>query len=178
MFDRNRVDSGAQQSVSVPVEIEIEADVVLKGRLIYSAARSFADVLNGGGQFLEFEPYGEPKRYLSKTVIRALKVVAVPVAGQLDARKRDGDGFDPHVVLGVTTSTPWDEVRHAYLTLSKAYHPDKFQAVDLPAEVRDYLSAMASRVNIAYAALERVVISEKSRVSTRVEPIYESRPRA
>ncbi len=47
-----------------------------------------------------------------------------------------------------------DEVRQAYLRLAKAYHPDRYASVELPEEVRDYLSAMARRVNAAHAALE------------------------
>ena len=178
MFERNRIDSGVQQAVSVAAEVELEGGDLMKGRFLIPAARSIGEVLNSGGQFVEFEPYGEARRFLSKSAIRAVKVISVPNAGQLDQSRREAAGFDPYLVLGVTKATPWEEVRHAYIALSKTYHPDRFGNVELPKEVADYLSAMASRVNIAYAALERAVVSEKAKVSTRVEPIYTSRPRA
>ncbi len=178
MFERNKVDTGVQHVASVPAEVEDANGTVLKGRFIFTAARAFADVLNGPSQFLEFEGYEGPRQFLSKSAIRSVRLVAVPQAGQLDARRRDSAAFDPHQVLGVAHAAPFDEIRQAYLRLSKTYHPDRYQSVELPAEVRDYLAAMAARINVAYAALERDVQIEKAKVSTRVEPVYTSRPRA
>ena len=37
--------------------------------------------------------------------------------------------------------------------LAKAYHPDRMQAIELPAEIVDYATAMAKRINAAYSAL-------------------------
>ena len=47
-----------------------------------------------------------------------------------------------------------DKIRQAYIELAKIYHPDRYATVTLPVEVTDYLSAMARRINAAYAALD------------------------
>jgi hypothetical protein len=178
MFERNKVDNAAPPSVPVSVEIECDDRTVVKGRLIISGARTLAEVLNGSGQFIEFEPYDGPRRLVSKSIVRSIQTVNVPDARQLAARRREIEGFDPHSVLGVAADAPFDEVRNAYVRLSKIYHPDRYQSMELPPEVREYLAAMAARINIAYGALEKLMVAEKSRAAARSEPIYTSRPRA
>jgi curved DNA-binding protein CbpA len=86
--------------------------------------------------------------------------------------------FDPFAILGVTADSSHDEVKSAWHRLSKTYHPDRYAAAELPAEVLDYLSAMARRINSAYAALEAPVAAERRAASLRATPIYTSRPRA
>jgi curved DNA-binding protein CbpA len=58
----------------------------------------------------------------------------------------------------------------AYFALAKAYHPDRYATAELPAEVRDYLAAMARRINAAHAALD---VPQK-RQALRQEPIFTS----
>lgn len=52
---------------------------------------------------------------------------------------------DPHEVLGVVRHAEWREVRSAYLTLARQYHPDGAE----PDEPR------MAEINAAYEALER-----------------------
>jgi curved DNA-binding protein CbpA len=94
----------------------------------------------------------------------------VPKAANLGARLSDPDGFDPHAVLGLAAGASREEVRQAYFRLAKAYHPDRYATAELPEEVRDYLAAMARRINAAHAALE--VPQKRQRV--REEPIFTS----
>ncbi len=177
MFERNKVDTVTHQQATVAAEMELDDGVVLKGKFIISAARAFFEVLNSPSQFLEFEPYGEDRLIVAKSSIRALKLVSVPNAPNLQTRVREVDVFDPYLILGIAKSAAWDEVREAYVRLAKIYHPDRYESVDLPPEVREYLQAMSRRINAAHAALEQTKETEKSRVSTRVEPIYTSQPR-
>ena len=60
---------------------------------------------------------------------------------------RDGVAVDrdPHEVLGVVRHAEWREVRSAYLTLARRYHPDG----SAPDEPR------MAEINAAYEALER-----------------------
>jgi hypothetical protein len=60
--------------------------------------------------------------------------------------------------------------------LSKIYHPDRFETLDLPAEVKGYLADMSRRINAAFEALEDARAPVVRR-SDRVKPIYESRAR-
>jgi hypothetical protein len=157
MFDRSRSDYIPEPS-GVPVEATLADGKTARAKVLVPAGKSLADVLNGAGGFIEIELYGGERSFLAKERLAWIKPVCVPRAPSLnaglDARTGDRGGFDPHAILGVRAGASRDEVRQAYLRLAKAYHPDRYASVELPAEVRDYLSAMARRVNAAHAALE------------------------
>ena len=53
---------------------------------------------------------------------------------------------EPHEVLGVSRFAPWADVRAAYLTLVRRYHPDGSMNPD---------GARMAAVNVAYETLER-----------------------
>lgn len=177
MFERNRVDN-AHQTTPVAVEITLQDGIVRKGRFHISASRTLVDVLNGEQRFIDFESHDGDRMLLAKSSVTAVKVVSVPNVAQLKTRLRDTEAFCPHATLGLAASAPWDEVRRAYVALSKTYHPDRFSGVELPNEVRDYLSAMARRINTAYTSLEAPVLAAKRAEAARAEPIYTSSRRA
>lgn len=155
MFERNKVDNAQDSRNAVPVEITLADGDVMVGRIMIPAGRNVFDQLNGPATFLEVEPYGAERTFIAKTAVRSIRIVPVPGANHLNARMREANGFDPATVLGVRADAPFDEVRHAYHAKAKAYHPDRYQSLELPAEVRDYLTAMLGRVNVAFAALEK-----------------------
>ena len=77
-------------------------------------------------------------------------------------------------VLGVARGATEKEIRSAYHKLSKIYHPDKFAAVELPSEVREYLAAMSRRINAAFMALEAPVQASKRAEVVKAKPIFVS----
>ncbi len=172
MFERNKIDNVDHSAV--PVEITTDDGEVQKGRLLVPMGRNVFELLNGAVAFVEFEPYGGERFLIAKAALRNVKLINVPRAGNLQSRLRDHDGFDPHLVLGVKSTATHDEAKAAWHGLSKTYHPDRFHGVELPAEVRDYLAAMARRVNMAYAALEVPHQVQKRAALSRAEPIYTS----
>jgi hypothetical protein len=145
--------------------------------LVVPATQAPLDAINSPGAFLEFVPYAGEPRLIAKSTIASIKLVGVPRAPQLHSRSPHED-FDPHMILGISAEATWEEVRAAYLQLSKAYHPDRYSSALLPTEVADYLETMARRINAAYAALET---TEKSTRRNRAElspAVFSSRPRA
>lgn len=175
MFERNRTDN-SPEPLAVPCEVTLVDGDVIKGKLFVSASRPLAEHLNGPGGFLEIEPYGGERLWLAKGQIATLKPVGVPKAMGLGVRSRSDD-FDPYAILGVAQGCSWDEVRDAYVKLSKTYHPDRFASSDLPSEVCDYLATMARRINAARDALDaprQVVRRNGAQTSS---PIYTSQPR-
>ncbi len=176
MFERNRPEITEQGAVAV--EIALDDGSVTAGRLMIPAARSAFDVLNGPALFLEFEPYEGDRRFLAKSALKAVKLLAGAKPQNLAQKARDLDGFDPHTILAVARGAPWDEVRAAYLARAKTYHPDRFAGVELPEDVGSYLSGMLRRINAAYAALEVAEQSRKATVARRQEAIYTSGARA
>ncbi len=172
MFERNKIDNVPETS-AVPVEIALTDGTIAKGKLLVAMGRSIADALNGTGSFVEFEPYGGEKSYVAKAQLTSVKLVGVPKAPNLKARLADPDGFDPHRVLGVPAGAGREEMRAAYFALAKTYHPDRYATAELPEEVRDYLAAMARRINAAHAALD---VPERKRAA-RAEPVFTSQGR-
>jgi hypothetical protein len=142
----------------------------MRGKLLVPQGRSVGDALNGPGAFIEFAPYGEDSRFLAKAQLASVRPVGVPPVPNLQARLADVAGFDPHRVLGVSVGASREEVRQAYFALAKAYHPDRYATAELPGEVRDYLAAMARRINAAHAALE----APQKRQAQRQEPVFTS----
>lgn len=173
MFERNKIDNAAQQ-MTVPAELTLDGGEVIRGRFVIAAARNIFDVLNGDVHFLEFETYEGERQLLARTTIKAVKLIAVPSANHLKGRIREGDTFDPYQVLGVPVEATFEDIRAAYLKLSKIYHPDRFQSVELPPEVRDYVSAMVRRINAAYSVLEAPVQAARRAAIAKARPIFTS----
>jgi hypothetical protein len=143
--------------LAIPVEIRLADGSVAKGKVIAAGGtRSLADVLNGPSQFLEFEPYGGDTSFVAKSRIAEIKPLGVPKGINLRARLAGSEPLNPYAVLGVQQNATHDEIRKAYVTLAKAYHPDRYAAAELPPEVLEYLFTMVRRINAAHAALENV----------------------
>jgi hypothetical protein len=159
MFERNKIDS--IQHTGVAVEIVTDADETLVGRVLVGTGRTLAQVLNGEGGFVEFEPWGEERMLLAKAALRSIRPVAGTRTESLQARAAALDGFDPYTILGVGRGASLEEIRTAWHRLSKTYHPDRYAAAELPAEVGEYLASMVRRINTAYAALETAFMSRR-----------------
>jgi hypothetical protein len=172
MFDRNRTDHVPEPG-SIHVEVALADGTIARGKLLVPMGKGLADVLNGPGGFIEFEPYGGVRSFLAKAQLASVTPVGVPRAPDLGARRADPGGFDPHAVLELTAGASREEVRQAYFRLAKAYHPDRYATAELPEEVRDYLAAMARRINAAHAALEAPLKKQ----AVREKAIFTSRGR-
>lgn len=177
MFERNKVDNQVEQT-GVSIEASLEDGSVVKGKVAIPQHKSVYDVLNGQAAFLEFEPFEGERRFIAKSSVRAVKLLAIGRGPNLQARLRDADAFDPHAILGVTRAASWEDVKSAYHRLAKLYHPDRYTAAELPPEVRDYLAGMTRRVNAAYAALEAPQQIAKQIAVQQAVPIYTSPARA
>jgi DnaJ like chaperone protein len=60
---------------------------------------------------------------------------------------------DPFVVLGVSPAATPNEVRAAYRTLVKTYHPDRHMAAGTPPEFLRVAEARMAAINAAYATV-------------------------
>lgn len=169
MFERNRIDN-VQEVAGVSAEITLDDGRTLTGRFAVPMSRTVFDILNGPGSFIEFEPFDGPRQMLAKSILRSVRLTSPPKLPDLARRLRDIDGFDPFVVLGVKSGASRDDIRAAYHSQAKCYHPDRYANAELPEEVRDYLSGMARRINAAYAALDAMPAAK--RPAERPEPVY------
>lgn len=167
MFDRNRVDH-APETHRVLVEVAFTDGTVMGGKLHVAPNKTTAETLNCSGGFVEFEPHGGERSFLAKSQLASVRPIGLPKAPCLGASAREGDAPDPYAVLGVRRGAEKDEIRTAYFSLAKAYHPDRFSGIELPEEVSAYLATMARRINAAYEALG---ITER-RAAQRSEPVF------
>ena len=95
--------------------------------------------------------------FLARSAIAAIKEFNVPRVDQMTRRKDVLEQFDPYEVLGLRRGADATQIRAAYVTLAKIYHPDRFLRADLPPVVAEYVSAVATRVNLAYSELRMTV---------------------
>jgi DnaJ domain len=154
MFERNRIDRLHEtEKSSTTVEVTLEDGDIVTGRLFHASSKPLGDELNNAGNFLDFEAYDGDRFFLAKGAVQLVRPRAIPKADQLARAQTKSELFNPWTVLGVTEQSSKDDIREAYHRLVKQYHPDRFANADLPAEVKDYLNAMARRVNAAYTTL-------------------------
>lgn len=164
MFERTRIDNGAKSPVSC--EIVLDDGSQLFGQLLVSSPRGILEELNAPGGFAEFETIDRQRAFLAKSTIRSARAAGTAKVEPLDRRIRDGAPFDPYAVLGVSRGDDRDTIKRAYHALAKAYHPDRMQAIELPAEIVDYATAMAKRINAAYSALSGASLDTDARKPT------------
>lgn len=175
MFERSKVDNNSRGAVAC--ELVLDDGRELLGHLLVTSSRGIFEELNAAGGFAEFETLDKRRSFIAKRSIRAARSAAVAKVEPLDKRIREGVPFDPHVVLGIPRSADRDTIRRAYHALAKAYHPDRMQAIDLPAEIVDYATAMAKRINAAYSALSAMTAEPASFQETPARPSAQSTSR-
>jgi len=173
MFERNRIETpSTKRDKAVAVELALDDGRVLKGKFFVTKSRHVYEELNGGGSFLDFEPYEGPRELISKACLRSVRIAEIPKTASLAARTANSD-FDPHSVLDVQRGAPLEEIREAFHRLSKLYHPDRYATTDLPEEVAGYIDAMSRRVNAAFSALEKPAQKVREINRAKTEPIYQ-----
>lgn len=158
----------------VSVSVTLAGGQTLRGTLFVPKTKSLMEELNRGEPFVEFESYDGTRMYIARTNIASVKEFSIPRVDQLDKKVDMLDQFDAHQVLGIPASADKATVRHAYLNLAKTYHPDRFAQMDLPKEVFEYLSAVATRVNLAYSELRSHSMEEPERAAPEAEPAHGS----
>ncbi len=174
MFERNRIDNNQDLAAS-SVIVELDDGHRAAGQILFPRSKSLLEILNGPAQFIEFIPLdGEQQaEMIAKSSIRSLRAVATPSVRAATAKLRPAAEFDPYEILGLSPGADRSAVRHAFHSLSKLYHPDRYSAADLPPEVVDYLEAMARRVNAAHELLSVETVAVERQSARRQAPIYE-----
>jgi hypothetical protein len=124
----------------------VSVKLSVSGKLFeaFSGTDVFVDVIAGDGT----------QMLLNKSTILRVEVVDPPKAGlNQNRRQADKAGFNPYAILGVDKAATSEQIREAYVRNVKMYHPDRYAALDLPQEMKDYASAMLTRINMAYQQL-------------------------
>lgn len=152
MFERNRVDNASVMTVAV--ELTLDEGSVVAGRAALPQSRAVHKLLDGPDAFIYIDQFAGESAFIPKASIKALKLVMPARLQTLHLAVTDAASFDPHKVLGIAKDATWDEVRAAYHSLTKLYHPDVFAAVALPPEVARYLDSRTKQINAAFRLLK------------------------
>jgi hypothetical protein len=119
-----------------------------------SISGKLSDTLNNAELFLDVITGDGEQAFISKQAVERV-VVVEPPQPKLNQQRRSSDkaGFNPYAILGIERTASAEDRRNAYLALVKSYHPDRFANLDLPQEMKDYVLAMLTRINMAYEQL-------------------------
>ena len=159
---KSETDYARLNRVTVQVTITMAAGTQMRGNIFHSKQRTLQEELNKGDMFIEFEPMEGQRMFLARAAIAAIKEYNIPRNDQLTRKSAALDQFDPYEVLGLKKGADAAQIRNAYVSLAKIYHPDRFSRIDLPGEVSEYLSAIATRINLAYSELRMTVAGNQS----------------
>ena len=182
MLDRGAIND--RQKVRLAVEMTLDDGKITRARLI-GKFRTLAENLAADGGFLELEAGDGRMSYVSKSAIRKISEISMPVADQLNQKMSAAKVGEAYTILGVSPRASEEELTAAYRELSKAYHPDRLASMQLPAEILDYAEAMQRRINAAFDELRGAAkargprpATEQPAQPTQPQPTAQPRPAA
>jgi hypothetical protein len=146
--------SSSPQTNRALVKLTLSDGKALVASLKLSMSGKWSEAFNGAEAFVDVITGDGTQMMINKSHVLRAEAVDPPKAG-LNQQRRSSDksGFNPYAVLGVEKSSTPEDIRAAFVTLVKSYHPDRFVGLDLPQEMKDYASAMQARINMAYQQL-------------------------
>jgi hypothetical protein len=150
MLDRGA--KNVRQKVRLAVEMTLDDGKITRGRLV-GKFPTLAENLTADAGFLEIEAGDGRQTYISKSAIRKITEISMPVADQLNQKMAATKVGEAYTILGVSPRASEDELMTAYRDLSKVYHPDRLASMELPAEMLNYAEAMQRRINAAFDEL-------------------------
>jgi len=121
----------------------------IEGEIRCGLDGSVTSVLNNDSRFIQFMDLNGEASFLAKSNIIQLiprNNAVRPVPALKVDRSNTGDWAR---VLCVEQGASQEQVKHSYHELARAYHPDMY-SIDVPIEIKQYASAMLSRINVAY----------------------------
>ncbi len=141
--------SNGQEEKPVEVVIKVVDGTQLSGKMVCGLSGSIAATLNNEGNFIELRGVENQVVFVSKNQIGTIEPATNAKQGLPKLKVDDVKTSNWTEILDVGFQATPAEVKEAYHTLAKRYHPDMF-TIDMPVEVKEYANAMLSRINLAY----------------------------
>lgn len=139
---------------TVAIELTRTDGVKLAGKIVVPYGSDLVRVLNSGTRYFEFEDMDGTVRFIAKDAVVELVEAKSKKPPKLHSKILD-ETENAHKVLNVREGASHEEVRSAYARLVKRYHPDQYAAVELPDEVKGYMTRMFEHISLAYQSVTR-----------------------
>ena len=136
--------------VICPVKVKLITGELLSGVIEKPRTNSLEDFLNAEAKFLAIELYDLTKIMLSRSAILFCQEQNQPKVDQLKLKTIKTDILNPFCVLGLEPGANREAVRKAYVKMTRQYHPDRYEGLELPKEIASYVLAMTQRLNLAF----------------------------
>ena len=147
----NMFDSGDDR-VRLPVKMSLSDGRTLIGNLLANMGGTLERTLNNEALFVTFED-DEPERMFAKsTILEVLPRHKGEVARKdppLSVNKEEA----AHKTLGVGQDASVEEITHAFVSLAEHYRPDRFEGVNLPPEVAEYIDSKYRKLYAAHTQM-------------------------
>ncbi|MEZ5832652.1 MAG: DnaJ domain-containing protein [Dongiaceae bacterium] len=143
MLEANR---NKKQRRKIAVNLDTGDGEELVYMFVYPSERVI-DTLNDDREFLPFERPDGSLTIVAKKIIRRMS--PLDAGRQVDAR-------DPYDLLGITMTASDTEVQEAYHRAVAAVHPDRVNALGLPADFMEMATRKAALLNDAYRKIKAV----------------------
>lgn len=150
--------SEPNQSKTVDVFVTLTDGRELQGALSCGLTATIATALNSDGQFIELIGCNGHSVFIAKHQVATLEPLKQGGRAVPDLKAAAIESVRWNEILGVVPSAGADEVKQAYHTLAKQYHPDLYPD-HLPSEMRAYACDMLTRINKAYEAFQQVKVA-------------------
>lgn len=134
----------------IAVEIETKEGAVALCSLFISGQQRVSDLLNDERMFLPVEVADGSMVFLQKS-----SLTRVSLLQRIDLYQ----GHNPYLILGVSESISDQELKDTFRHIVRQSHPDRMQALELPAEFVDFANHRLARLNDAY----RRILKQRTR---------------
>ena len=138
-----------QDEKQINVVVKIVDGTELSGKMMCGLSGSIASTLNKEGNFIELQDNDNQVVFVSKGQIATIEPASNSEQGLPKLKVNNLKASNWTEILGVGFQSTSAEVKEAYHSLAKRYHPDLF-TIDMPLEVKEYANSMLSRINLAY----------------------------
>ena len=143
---------GRPEAKKVDVSVRMLDGSTLRGELICGLTGQIETVLNRESPFIEFISRDGQRKYLAKHQIAYLEPVEVLKKPSLEAANSQPEQ-DLYQILGVTRGASFQEVKEAYHSKAKQYHPDRWSAAETPVEILRYVTEKFRQINVAFTEI-------------------------
>lgn len=133
--------------IKIEVEVEMDEGAPLTGFMFAASYQRLSDVLNDDRLFLPLMHSGGVTM-LSKTHLRRVTPVAA-------APRPMAESDEPYKVLGCAAGASDEELRQAYLRLTRENHPDKLRGLGVAADLIDFATRRMAAINQAYNTVRK-----------------------